>query len=191
MGKNKRNRKASSESYRTGNKSPTENPSVKKFKQINSEVSEDLISDTESVYMEAEEPPAGDETIVQLVSEKNMASNSNTSEGDGLVGALVSAFKNPEVVSSLVEALKSEICKVYEGELSEMKLIIDNQKDEIKNLRQELNYRTDELEMYGRRNGVRLHGIPENSTENIDEIVMKIAREIGADIPDMALSICL
>ena len=42
--------------------------------------------------------------------------------------------------------------------------------------------------MYGRRNGVRLHGIPENSTENTDEIVMKIARKIGADIPDMALS---
>jgi hypothetical protein len=87
-----------------------------------------------------------------------MASNSNTSvnasTGDGLVGALFSAFKNPDVVSSLVEALKTEICK----------------------------------EMYGRRNGVRLHGIPEKSAENTDEIVMKIAREIGADIPDMALS---
>jgi hypothetical protein len=43
MGKNKRHRKASSESYRTVNKSPTENPSVKKFKQFNSEAPEDLI----------------------------------------------------------------------------------------------------------------------------------------------------
>jgi hypothetical protein len=42
--------------------------------------------------------------------------------------------------------------------------------------------------MCGRRIRVRLHGIPEKSEKTTDEIVMKIALEIGADIPDMALS---
>ena len=41
--------------------------------------------------------------------------------------------------------------------------------------------------MYGRRNGIRIHGIPENEGEKTDEIVIKLAQDMGANIPSSAL----
>ena len=52
---------------------------------------------------------------------------------------------------------------------------------------QELEERLEGLEMYGRRNGVRIHGIPEKLGENTDEIVINLAKKVGANIPDFAL----
>ena len=41
--------------------------------------------------------------------------------------------------------------------------------------------------MYGRRNGIRIHSTRESTYENTDQIVLELASDIGADVPDVAL----
>ena len=50
-----------------------------------------------------------------------------------------------------------------------------------------LENKRDDLEMYGHRNGIRIHGIPENQEEDTDKLVINLAKEIRADIPSTAL----
>ena len=45
-----------------------------------------------------------------------------------------------------------------------------------------LSQRVEELEQYGRRNGVLIHGIKEEKGENTDKIVIDLAQSICADI---------
>lgn len=57
-------------------------------------------------------------------------------------------------------------------------------KQEVKNLEE----KCENLEMYGRRNGVRVYGIPFIPGENTDNIIMSIANKTGANIPIHGLS---
>ena len=58
-------------------------------------------------------------------------------------------------------------------------------KQENANLKTEvnrLNYKVDELEQYGRRNNVEIHGIPEIPAENLPDILTKIGEKLGCEI---------
>ena len=93
-----------------------------------------------------------------------------------LVAALIDALKDPGVVKTLISAIRDDVKKSFEKELEER----DQKIAELEN-------KIDDLEMYGRRNGIRIHGIPENEGEKTDEIVMKLAQDMGANIPSSAL----
>ncbi|KAL8585746.1 hypothetical protein ACOMHN_040528 [Nucella lapillus] len=47
--------------------------------------------------------------------------------------------------------------------------------------------KVDELEQYGRRNSVRINGVPETEGENTDEVIRRIAKEIGVDLNDSVI----
>ena len=167
----------------TSCKSPTQNPTLKKLKQqVN-----DSVSDTESVYIDAEDLSDLSDSEFDPVSSEKMASSKNVNIADDLKGALISALKDPEVVNLLIDTLRTEIKNTVQSEIAELKTIITNKDTQIRELESKLKDSTEELEIYGRRNGVRIHGIPEVSGENTDEIVLGIASDIGAEIPDFAL----
>ena len=54
----------------------------------------------------------------------------------------------------------------------------------------ELESQIEQLEMYGRRNGVRIYGIDVEKGENTDQLMLDLAHRIGADIPKCALGRC-
>ena len=165
----KRSRKTSSQST-----SPSQSQLLKKFKNQVVDT-----SDGESEYQDAEDPYSSDSDI-QSVSGLNMAVSGDETM---LTKALIKAFENPTVVTRLITALREEIHSTFKGELHALKQKIRERDDRI----QTLEAKVEGLEMYGRRNGVRIHGVPETEGENTDTIVMEIAGEIEAGIPASAL----
>ena len=47
----------------------------------------------------------------------------------------------------------------------------------------------DNLEQYGRRNNLEIEGVPPNSNENVDEIVVEVAKLIGVEIKQDDISV--
>ena len=159
--KGKRPRKTSG-----ATKSPTQSQALKKAKLLDLASRES--SDCESEYTDAEDT----EEIPEKVSTVNMAVNENYASNE-LEEAVIKVLKNPDVVKTLIAAIRSEIRASFKQEL-------DEKDKEIRDLRTELENKTDDLEMYGRRNGVRIHGIPEAEGENTDEIFHKLVDDIKA-----------
>ena len=100
-----------------------------------------------------------------------------------LVAAMVEALKDHSVVDTLLQEIREEIRKGFQDELSTMQKGLEERDRKI----DELSQRVEELEQYGRRNGVRIHGIKEEKGENTDKIVTDLAQSIGADITKHAL----
>ena len=73
--------------------------------------------------------------------------------------------------------------KSFEKELSTLKTNLKQKDDQIKTLENKI----EGLEMYGRRNEIRIYGVPENDGESTDDIVLGLAEKIGASIPKDAL----
>ncbi|KAK3103244.1 hypothetical protein FSP39_017777 [Pinctada imbricata] len=121
-------------------------------------------------------------------SAENMAEKQSIADHDeSIVNAIIRAFKNKELILSIVSALREEITNVVKAEvLSEMTAL--KQEIKLKDVKiNELKNKVEGLEMYGRRNGIRVYGIPEQEHENTDEIVLSLANDIQAKIPDIAL----
>ena len=172
--KGKRNRKASGQV-----KSPSQSQTAKKLKFIDPRGTE---SDCDSIYVDAEDPADLSDAESDIVSgpsgvsTENMAGTQGAVDRTELEQALVNALKDPGVVKTIIAALREDIQKGFEAEL------------EVRDRKiAELEDRIDDLEMYGRRIGIRIHGIAETEHENTDDIVMNLADEIGADIPRIAL----
>ena len=179
-GKNKVGKRGRSKSNGESSKSPSQSQSVKKPKPSHLFDNLDNTSDTDSVYLDADDSEVGDlenfenSQGVSGVSSSKMAAISTVNRSD-LVDALKEALKDPSVIELLNDAVKSEI--------ESLKSIVSEKDLKI----QELEDRLEGLEMYGRRNGVRIHGIPEKIGESTDEIVLNLAKKVGADIPEFAL----
>ena len=92
------------------------------------------------------------------VSTKTMASSK--SDHSDLVLALTEALKDPHVVDTIVCALKQEISRAVEAELDGLKATIIEKDKQIEELKDSI----DDLEMYERRNGIRIHGVPRQIT---------------------------
>ena len=169
--KGKRPRKASGP-----NKSPTQSQISKKSKF--QELSGEETSDSDIEDTETDELQEMEGTIAEAsgtVSTFKMADVSKVNKNE-LVSALIHALKDPGVVKTLLSAIRDEVKESFEKELEEKDRKIE-----------ELDNRLDDLEMYGRRNGIRIHGIPENQGEDTDAIVLKLAEEMGTEIPSTAL----
>ena len=149
-----------------GPKSPKESQITKKIRQLENQGYD---SDNDSIYTDAED--------IQAVSKEKMADRSE------LVAAMVEALKDHSVVDTLLQEIREEIRKGFQDELSNMQKGLEERDRKI----DELSQRVEELEQYGRRNGVRIHGIKEEKGENADKIVIDLAQSIGADITKHAL----
>ena len=45
-------------------------------------------------------------------------------------------------------------------------------------------YKYDDLEMYGRKHNLEIHGVPEEKEEDLDEVVSKVAECVGVDMEE-------
>ena len=167
----KRQRKSSDNKL----KSPSETQASKKVRQVQNldeSLNFDNTSDTKT-----------------NVSEKNMAAKAGakTDKADELIEALKTALQDESVIEKLKEALseqiKKEIRQEYDTQINELKSEIAKRDVKIDELKQ----RTEELEMYGRRNGIRIYGLKESPNENTDKLVLQLAKDIKANISDDAL----
>ena len=143
--------------------SPTQNQSLKKYKHI-----EDIQSD--SSYIEVEDKEEEIEGL-ENVSTFKMA---GTSDPDSMTAAVIKALQNPHAIETLINPIREEIKKGFQEEIKELKDIINEKNTKIKDLEtrvsenekvSELENKVEQLEMYGRRNGVRIYGIDEEKGE--------------------------
>lgn len=109
--------------------------------------------------------------------------NTNMADQDQIADliqkGITQALKNPEIINLITESATSKL----NAEIKKLTVALDESNKKVK----ELEGKVDELEMYGRRNGIRLHGIQQQQGEDTDNIVMTIARKIGANIPEHGL----
>ena len=90
-----------------------------------------------------------------------------------LTQSIIKAFGDPIVIKKIIKPIKKEIRKGFQKEIDAYKAELELRDETIKNYEKRLK----EFEMYGRRNGVRIHGIKETTGENTDKIVRKIAKK--------------
>ena len=162
-------RKRQRNSSETNLKSPSETQKQKKVKQR--DISDDC------GYMEESDKT---NPTTKEVSEIKMAAKSDS---ENLVDALIVALQNPSVINKL----KTAIFDKYEKEVKTLKEEIFKRDIKIQNLEEKLESEIEALEMYGRRNGITIHGVKEELNENTDKIVLKLAKELKAEIPTEAL----
>ena len=159
--------------------SPTQTQALKKLKQLNIEQD----SDTESVHTDADDfgnqIPVSTEKMADGPSESNEPGDLSSE----VKNLLLDALKDKEIVASIAKAIKEEVKRSFEEERNELRAEIKARDDVIVGLEAII----DALEMYGRRNGVRIFGIEESEGENTDKIVLDTAKKVGADIPTFAL----
>ena len=151
-------------------------------------------SDTDSTYdiLDAE----SDNENERKVNEKNMAEQINDNDTEMTI-ALIKAVKNPSVIKALTDSLRAEIRNSIKQEIQTLTNEIKSKDTKIKLLEGEVGKRDEKigeledkiesLEMYGRRNGVRIFGIKESEHENTDEIVIQLAEEMGVDVDSTKL----
>ena len=89
-----------------------------------------------------------------------------------LTKALIKAFEKPTVGTRLITALREKIHRTFKGELHALKEKIRERDDRI----QTLEAKVKRLEKYGRRNGIRIHVVPETDGENTDTIFIEVTR---------------
>lgn len=86
-----------------------------------------------------------------------------------------------EVTKTVVEQLKDTI-DFNTAVIQDLKLALEEKDKKIKDLQIELQDKTDALEQYQRRQCLRVFGIQETPSENTDNIVIEVAKEIGVDL---------
>ena len=92
---------------------------------------------------------------------------------DKFTQALVKALQNEAVQASLQQTIGREIRR----ELKEMKDLINEQNNKIRNLEkkiEEICEKNDDLEQYSRRNSLRIFGLDETEHENPSEVTLKL-----------------
>ncbi|MEW8560817.1 MAG: hypothetical protein AB2541_01895 [Candidatus Thiodiazotropha sp.] len=90
-----------------------------------------------------------------------------------------------EIRSDIRELVREAVSEVIDQKLSSLKtenLRLVRENEELKERVVNLEKAVDESEQYSRRNNVRLTNIPEKDNEDTDQIVLKIAEAIGADL---------
>ena len=82
-----------------------------------------------------------------------------------------------EIMSSVSDELKKEI-SLCRAEVIRLRKDIEGKDQEIESLKD----RVDHLEQYGRRENIRINGIPEMEDKNTTQVVLKLGEVIKADL---------
>ncbi|KAK3926629.1 LINE-1 retrotransposable element ORF1 protein [Frankliniella fusca] len=82
-----------------------------------------------------------------------------------------------EAVAAAILPLSDQI-KYLCGEVEKLKTELNTKDQAIDSLQ----HKCDELEQYGRRNNVRIFGIPEQKNENTDDLAMELAQKLKVNI---------
>ncbi|XP_034241163.1 uncharacterized protein LOC117645228 [Thrips palmi] len=109
-----------------------------------------------------------------------------------------------EISEKTLQKIIDKVYEKYKAVIDEQQVTVKNLSDEVQKLREvnaKLNdeieklqlaadnatRRFDELEQYGRRNNLRIWGIKESAGEDVDKLVVDMARKIGANIDGSCL----
>lgn len=101
-------------------------------------------------------------------------------EIDDLVKGLKAALND----SSIIQLLRQNITDPLQKEIAQLKSIIDDKNVQIQRLEKQV----DSLEQYSRRNSLRIHGLPENTTEDVCEVALKLVNDDLGVTPPISLS---
>ena len=126
---------------------------------------------------------------------KAKASTSNAS-GDltpdmkaEVAAAVEKAMRTPEVLKSLASVLVELVgpqlkdSMNFNNELiSDLRQKLEARDKEVSDLKQLLQDKTDQLEMYTRRNSLRIFGITESEKEDTDELALSVAKKISVPL---------
>uniref|UniRef100_A0A8D8WS27 Uncharacterized protein n=1 Tax=Cacopsylla melanoneura TaxID=428564 RepID=A0A8D8WS27_9HEMI len=95
--------------------------------------------------------------------------------------------QNDEICEKLAVILADKMTPIFEAKLEAMSKKISQLEQENRKLKN----RVVDLEQYGRRNNVRLFGIPEDSKENTTETVIQVVkRNLGINISRADVDAC-
>ncbi|XP_052130284.1 uncharacterized protein LOC127751197 [Frankliniella occidentalis] len=86
-----------------------------------------------------------------------------------------------EAVAAAILPLSSRIDKLC-SEVEKLKEELTEKDTKIKLLESSVHNKCDELEQYGRRNNIRIFGVPEANSENTDDLVIDVARKINVTL---------
>ena len=87
-------------------------------------------------------------------------------------------------VKLLVEEVKSLKNKIERTNRKARRIEIENENERLKKSVNLSLFKIDALEQYGRRENLRIHGIPEskNNQDDGEQIVLKIAKSLNVDL---------
>lgn len=81
------------------------------------------------------------------------------------------------VVQGVIKGLTDRL-----GSLEEKNKILESENNGLRAQISALEKKAEQSEQYSRRNNLRISGVPETNAENTDEIVLKMATDIGSDL---------
>lgn len=125
---------------------------------------------------------------------KAKATNSNARNvtddiSSEVAAAVEKALQSPSLLQSLANILVELVGKKLEQSMSfntdlvvGLKKELEEKHAEVRVLRQELRDKTDQLEMYTRRNSLRIFGVEEKEGECTDELVISVAHKISVPL---------
>ena len=90
-----------------------------------------------------------------------------------------------DVLATLMQAQSDFLIAAFNKQLSQRDTIINQQRHDIKQLKEEnteLRAELDELQQYSRRNSVRISGIPEASNERPQELYNTVTKLLAEDM---------
>ena len=120
----------------------------------------------------------------------------NRSDTDGaMVGDIVSQVLTAvtpviaNIVKAAVASSTEQILKKMDETSKEMKSETMRTVDQVKKEVQAQKFELDRLEQYGRRDNVKIFGIPFQEDENTNQVIMDLAADIGVDISPSDISV--
>lgn len=91
---------------------------------------------------------------------------------------LIEVFKEALCSEDFLEKLTSTVCGQLQKEVGELRSLLLRKEEQVTSLKTEveaLRCKTDELEQYSRRNSLRIDGLPDSTTEDPYQEVLKVA----------------
>ena len=160
-----------------------------KFILLDDEVSAKSMDETISEAVSYAMAASGARPKVKQVRKENLKPQSSPGPNNELVADVVRQVLEaiqPLIVQSIAAAVTSAMKAVME----EMKSIrlqpaapVSNQSTKV------LHYELDKLEQYGRRENIKIYGIPESANEDTTDVVVKLGNQLGVNLVRSDISI--
>ena len=93
------------------------------------------------------------------------------------------------IVQAAVTASTEQVLKRWDEKLTEQRKEMEAANNKVKKEVQCQKFELDKLEQYGRRENIKIFGVPSSAEENTNDIVVKVASNMGVNISDEDISI--